>query len=396
MIVESIRIVPVRPARARLEASVRYDDRPRRPERMWFEVPEALEGGLDGETGNAFFAAMLPLAVALGQDLEVTRPVDETLLRGAPQIRARWAAWYGTRADLKASAPPDRGVHPSPSRRVAFFSGGVDSTFTALRAAGRLDDRRPEIDELLFVEGFDVRLDEARKMDVVRANVAAAAREIGLPLVTVRTNLRDTRWNEADWTLLAHGPLLAATALALGRRYGEARIASSVWSERDAAWGSHPEIVDRLSTGSLRIREDGFETDRAPKLRAIAHHPATRLHLRVCWQSSTGKNCGRCRKCVLARTLLDLLADPDAAPCIPHAPDLLARLRRQPVDSGDDRSNLSNVHQEALTRGRADVAEATAHALTTAPLRDRTTLHRPRSLRPRWWRRMVHTVGGRP
>jgi hypothetical protein len=392
MRVESIRTIRRPPDRIRLEATVRYGDRPRRPERAWFEVSEALADGLDAETGNPFFAAMLPLAVALGQDLEIAAPVDEGLLGSAAQIRARWSEWYGTRTDLAATAPVGSGARSTPPRRVAFFSGGVDSTFTALRGAGRLGASTPTIDELLFVEGFDVRLREARKLEVVRRRVADAARAIGLPLVTIRTNLRETRWKEADWTLLAHGPLLAATALALGRRYGEARIASSVWAGRDAAWGSHPEIVDRLSTATLRVREDGFETDRVPKLRAIAHHPATRQHLRVCWSSSDGGNCGRCRKCVMARTVLDLVAPAGSCPSIPHAPDLLALLRAQAVESGDDRSNMREVHQEALARGNADVAAASAHALTSAPVNDRTTLHRPRSLRPRWWRRLARSL----
>jgi hypothetical protein len=386
--VENVRVVPVRPDRTRLEATVRYADR-RRRERVWFDVPDAIAGGLDGATGNAFLAVMLPLAVALEQALEIDAPVDEVLRRGAVDVQAQWSTWYGTRADLAIRAPAAPPPASTPTRTMAFFSGGVDSTFTALRGAGLLDGSTPTLDELVFIGGFDVPLGERRRLATVRARVEAAAREIGLPLVSIRTNVRETRWREADWRLLAHGPLLAASALALGRRYGAARIASSVWAGRDAAWGSHPAVVDRLATSTLRVREDGVETDRMPKLRAIAHHPATRRLLRVCWQSASGENCGRCRKCVVARVQLDLVCDPDACPCIPRAPDLLALLRALPADSGDERATLCELHDQAVARGRDDVAAATVQGRTSAPIRDLTTPRRPRSMRPRWWHRFT-------
>lgn len=393
MLVDSIRIVRAASSRTRLEGRVRYDDRPRRAETVWFDVPDALADGLDGATGNAFFAAMLPLATALEQGLEIDAPVDEPLLIGADAIRARWTRWYGTRADLPIVAPARPRPASGPSLRTAFFSGGVDSTFTAWRGAGRLDGAPRALDELLFVEGFDLGLRSTAGIEVALANAHEAARAIDLPLHAVRTNLRGTRWHEADWTLLAHGPCLAAVALALGDRYGEARIASSiaaVHGRENVAWGSHPEIDTRLSSWTLAVREDGFETDRMVKLRALARHPEAVRRLRVCWQTTTGANCGRCRKCLFARVMLDLLVGPEACPGLPRPPDLLALLRALPVRSGDERSDVGEIVREAQAVGWLDVVEAFAPALAGDPtVVDRVTLHRPRSLRPPWWRRIV-------
>lgn len=393
MHVENIRIAPAEPGRVRSQAVVRYDDRPGRPEVMWFEVPAALADSVDGVTGNAFFAALLPLATVLEQGLDVAAPVDELLLENAPAIRAMWAGWYGTRTDLPISAPARPRRAAGPARRVAFFSGGIDSTFTAWRGAGLLDGSPVTLDELLFIEGFDIGLRETARVDAALANARAAALDIGLPLHAVRTNLRDTRWREADWTLLSHGPCLAATALALGGRYGEALIASSVYGGRDVPWGSHPRTDALLSSSTLLIRDDGPQLDRMTKLRLLAHHPKAVRHLRVCWHSIAGGNCGRCRKCVLARVMLDMLAGEAACPGIPRVPDHLALLRALPVESGDERSDMTEVHREAQSRGRTDILAAAAHALSGDPtVRECVSLHIPRSMRPPWWKRVAATL----
>lgn len=392
MRVEKIRIAPAAASRVRLEAQVRYDDRPRRPEAIWFEVSDSLAGSLDDSTGNAFLAALLPLATVLEQRLEIEAPVDEPLLRHASEIRACWAGWYGTRKDLEISAPTRPCPGARPAGRAAFFSGGVDSTYTAWRGAGLLDAAPAPrtLDELLFVEGFDIPLNATAALDAARANALSAAQKIGLPLTTIGTNLRVTRWREADWALLAHGAALAAVALALGGRLGEARIAASVFAGRDAAWGSHPETTARYSSWTLALHEDGFEIDRMPKLRALARHPAAIGHLRVCWSSPTGENCGICKKCILVRVMLDLILGETSCPVLPRPADMLVRLRDLPVHSGDEWDNVREIQREALARGRADVVEATTQALSGDPtVRDQVTIQRPRSMRPSWWRRLA-------
>jgi len=392
--VENVRIVPVARGGARLEARVRYDDRPRRPEVAWFEVPAALADGLDATTGNAFLAAFLPVAVALDEPLDVDAPVDAPLLEGAAEVPAVWRRWYGTRADVVVRAPSRPRPGAGPTRRVAFFSGGLDSTYTALHLGGRLGsleaDAGSPLDELLVVEGFDVRLRDRAKLEVAMREVAAAAAALGAPLHVVRTNLRDTRWHEADWALLAHGALLAAVGLALGRRYGEAWIAASVSGGPDAPWGSHPATDERLSSWTLAVRQDGFGVERMDKLRAIAPVPGALARLRVCWAGRTGRNCGRCVKCVEARAMVDALVGPDAAPTLPRAPDFLARLRAHPLEGSHDARNLDAIVREARTHGRLDVAEAAAHARAAAAVvPDRVGVRAPRSRRPAWWRRAL-------
>ncbi len=395
--VEHVRIVPVARGGARLEARVRYADRPRRAEVVWIEVPAALADGLDGATGNAFLAAFLPVAVALDEPLELDAPVDAPLLAGAAEIPGVWHRWYGTPPAVVVRAPSRPRPVAGPTRRVAFFSGGVDSTYTALHVGGPLDGARAPLDELLFVEGFDVRLRDRTALAIATRDVAASAAALGRPLHVVRTNLRDTRWHEADWALLAHGALLAAVALALGGRYGEAWIAASVAGGPDAPWGSHPATDERLSSWTLAVRQDGFDIERIDKLRAIAGVPGALARLRVCWAGRTGLNCGQCVKCVETRAMIDALVGPDAAPTLPRASDFLARLRAHPLEGGHDARNLEAIVDEARAHGRTELADAAAHARAAVEVvADRVGVRVPRSRRPAWrptwwptwWRRI--------
>lgn len=396
MRVDRIRTVPVADGGARLEARVRYDDRRWRAETAWFEVSAALADGLDPSAGDAFLAAFLPLAHALGEPLDVDAPVDPTLLAGAAGVPAVWHRWYGVGADVvlrapsKAETKPATAGGPAGTRRAAFFSGGVDSTYTALAGAGRLDGEAPWLDELWFVEGFDVRLRARAGLAAARRAAEGAAAAMGLPLHVVRTNLRDTRWHEADWALVAHGALLAGIAHALGRRLGTAWIAASVSGGDDAPWGSHPLTDERLSSATLAVRQHGYGVERIEKLRAVASVPGALDHLRVCWVSRAGDNCGRCVKCVQARAMVDALAGPDVAPALPRAADFLARLRAHPLEGGHDARNLDAIVVEARRRGLAALADAAAHARAAVPVvADRVAVRVPRSRRRVGWRALL-------
>jgi hypothetical protein len=88
--------------------------------------------------------------------------------------------------------------------------------------------------------------------------------------------------------------------------------------------------------------------------------------------------------------MLDMIAGEVSCPVLPRPPDMLVRLRDLPVQSGDEWDNVREILREAQARGRADVVEATAHALSGDPtVRNQVTIQRPRSMRPPWWHRLV-------
>src|SRR5690606_5548103 len=70
---------------------------------------------------------------------------------------------------------------PGP-RRAAFFSGGVDSFFTLLKG-------RDELTDLIYIHGFDVRLDDWPRRRAISDMGNAVAAHMGMRFVEVESNL---------------------------------------------------------------------------------------------------------------------------------------------------------------------------------------------------------------
>jgi hypothetical protein len=345
-------------ARVRLVASVSYSAASASPEAYWYEVPAGLAGNL-ARDGNAWLAALLPLAAALGEPLEWELPVDRPLLDGALEVLRIWRSWYGETAVVPLRGPvTESPTRPSPRRTCAFLSGGVDSFFTALdHANGDGREERGSIDEFLFVGGFDMRLDALDGIERVRRSVTEAAAALGRPLHFVRTNLREPemRWNKSvDWGLWGNGPALASVPLALGPRYDRALIPASNLYASPSPWGSHPLTDSLLSSWTLRVRDDGAAYDRPDKVRAVASSDLVRRHLRVCFKSADGRNCGRCMKCLLTMMMLETAVGLSACPTFPARLDF-GRVRALCIEKPWERRHLLRLRQHAVEAGRSDV-----------------------------------------
>ena len=344
--------------RVRLSAAVTYDFAPG-SETYWYEVPAALAGELSRD-GNPWLALLLPLAASLGEPLEWELPVDRPLVEGAREVLRIWRSWYGEAIHVVPLRGPvaERAAGPPPERSCAFLSGGVDSFFTALdHGDGDGREERGPIDELVFVGGFDLRLSAGEAIARVRSSLQEVAGALGRPLVEVSTNIRELpmRWNRAvDWERVGHGAALASLPLALGRRYGKAFIPASNVYWVHAPWGSHPTTDALFSSWTLRIRDDGAAHDRAAKVRAIAPSELARRHLRVCFKSTDGRNCGRCPKCLLAMLMLETLVGLSACPTFPDRLDP-RQVRALRIETPWHRRHLRHLREMAIERGRNDM-----------------------------------------
>ncbi len=354
----SVEEVPGDPERVRLAARVTYAAVSSPAETYWYEVPAALAGDLSRD-GNPWLAVLLPLAATLGEPLEWDLPVDRPLLDGAREVLRVWRSWYGRTRVVPLHGPVAEVPSGIPPRRTcAFLSGGVDSFFTALdHGDGDGRDERGEIDEFLFVGGLDLRLDAVEGTARARRSLEEVAEALGRPLVYVRTNVRDlsTQWNRfVDWGLWGHGPVLASVPLALGSRYGRALIPASNIYTHLVPWGSHPFTDPLFSSWTLRVRNDGAAHDRADKVLAIASSEVARRHLRVCFKSSDGRNCGRCEKCLITMLMLETVVGLAACPTFPGPLDL-GRARALWIDKPWQRRHLNCLRAQARERGRRDI-----------------------------------------
>jgi hypothetical protein len=175
-----------------------------------------------------------------------------------------------------------------------FFTGGVDSFYTLLR-------RGQTLERLVFVDGFDLGLEQRARFAPVRATLETVARETGLRVEFPRTNIRrDPTFATLPWGT-TFGAALAAVGHMLATSTSRILMASS---SVDANWGSTPELDPLWSSGAVAFVHDGTETDKYGKMRAIADWPLAMRFLRVCFAPRrAGLNCGICEKCVRTQAM---------------------------------------------------------------------------------------------
>jgi hypothetical protein len=353
--------------RVRLVATVAYDDRPRRPEEWWIEVPEEHAGSLS-VTGSPWLAVMLPLAATLGEPLRLAVPADATLLANAPRILRLWREWYRERfphvreVPVEAEALPPS-AYAGPRETGAFFSGGVDSFYMILANSDpELAAGLPPIDRLITVWGFDVPLESPEEFRRLRDGLAAAAAELGRPLLDAATNVRQTRLKEARWGELANGGALASVGLALERRLGALCVAGSHYSGPVRPWGSHPETDPLFSTGATRVFHHACGVLRRRKIELLARSETALRHLHVCYRNRSADNCGNCHKCFVTMLTLDLAGAAGRRTTFPPDVDL-SRVRRMYIGSNAYKKLYTQLAEQADEVGRADVAEAVRRCL---------------------------------
>ena len=362
------RPAPADPLRMRLVGEVVYDDRPGAIEEYWYEIPRELEASI-GWSGNPWLAALLPLAATLGEGLRIALPVDDVLLRGAPDLVAIWRSWYprlhAVEVEAEAEAPRSAG-----SATGVFFSGGVDSFFTALRNRHEARGTLP-IDDLISVRGLDIPLANPDALGRRTARLEGIARDLGLGLVEVATNLKETRLRTADWSWLWHGSGIVSAGLMLEGRYRRLMVASTFDYSKLVPLGSHPMTDPLLSTAATRVLHDGAGFDRADKVEYVSRYDVALRSLHVCWRRKDESNCGGCEKCLRTMLLLELSGRLGKAKTFPEGPVDLGKISRIFLGSAGVTAYYQRMRSLAKSSGRTDVVRAVDRCLQRSAWRRR-------------------------
>lgn len=270
------------PLGSRFEASVQG-------ETLFWELPETVDVEPRGE---AFVCALLPIAMRTGTPIELPDelPIDATFQANIDRLQAVFTRWYPglSPVTIRGTVAP-RSV--TPSRRVAGYSGGVDSSYT-------VDSLAPLLDGALLIDGIEYRNEAPVLFAQVRSTLAEALAP-RLPLMVVRTNVKTFGRNlGAQWSM-ALGGAIASAVHAAG--FAEYHLAASNTWENLRPYGSHP-LTDPLWSGSgMVIHHHGAELRRIDKLRHLKGVPELLSRLRVCFQGDE-YNCGKCQKCVMTMT----------------------------------------------------------------------------------------------
>lgn len=269
---------------------------------VWFRSQEPFAP----DAAAVKLAVLLLPAMRTGEPVVIDEPVSPRLLRSMRQYQEIMAAWYPQLlSTVPIVAEPRSGAAVGGGKRMAFFSGGVDSFYTVFK-------HYDSIDALLFVHGFDVPLEDVGLRQRIASHLRRAADELGKPLIEVETNLR-AYFDPMKWAMTHGAGLMSAAFLFAGDL--AALYVPSTYRYRDLfPWGTHPLIDPLWSTEGVEVIHDGAEAARVDKVREISKSDIAMRALRVCWSNPDGAyNCGRCSKC--QRTLVNLAVVGAAGRC---------------------------------------------------------------------------------
>jgi hypothetical protein len=351
-----------------------------RPFELWFEVPSDWGASLDDQGGDLWLAALLLPAMRMPEPFEIDAPLSSELHEALPDLQAVYASWIPAAAPVEVRAERRTGPAPAGSGAGLFFSCGVDSWYSLLKAQERKRRALPSVSHLVVVHGVDVDVGRG-KADVARElvdNARRAADGHGLGLLPVATNLRQLYTRVALSWHWGQAGALAAIGLALRPAFADVVVAagptnaSVILHPEIEAGGCHPLLLPMFSTAGCEFTVDGGEVSRLRKVAAVADSPLALDTLRVCWAShEPGYNCGRCAKCV--RTMLELELTGALRRCstLPHVFDprvvsririlfpheiLILRERYRGLAALDGDDVVLKALEEAIARAEADIA----------------------------------------
>lgn len=351
----------------RISVEVSYGGPFSKRELAWHDIPLELTS-IANDWGDPWLLSFLPLAITLGRSLRlVGLPVDPQLVDNARKLMATWCRWYpefspvAIEADLRPLP-----TLPGERKTAAFFSGGVDSFYTLLHAT---ESGSAQISDLLFVQGFDIPIHNQAACARVRRHLDRVATSFNVQLVPIATNLRQTRFGEASWNELAFGCLLAGGGLQFSQRYSRILIPSGLPLEHLRPHGSHPHTDPLFSNSHTAFRQYGEALMRHDKIEYLLSHQIALDNLRVCYESVSGENCGRCLKCVLVMTLLETYGALEDSAAFPGGSLNLDLLRKTYLSQGV--ISFRNAQAFARSRGREDISEAIENAFVRTERLDR-------------------------
>lgn len=296
--------------------------------------------------GDPFLVVALLPAMRLGAPIVVEAPILPLLLEHVSTFQDIFSRWFPD--FVKSSITVASASLPAASAGEgvgAFFTGGIDSSYTVLK-------QRPHLTHLLFVHGFDLPLGARKMRRLVGDKLAAAAGELGVPLVEIETNLRHLLDRYADWDWHSHGTGLGAVALALAPQFRRVHIAASEPYDNLQPYASHALTDPLWGTEHMRVVHDGAERTRWEKAEQVLTQSLVQRHLRVCWHYQDGKyNCGRCVKCLRVMALVRAMGMVKQYATLPPLEDL-DLIRQLPITKAFHRLQVERILAIAERWGR--------------------------------------------
>ncbi|MFC1638864.1 hypothetical protein ACFL26_01165 [Patescibacteria group bacterium] len=347
----------------RISAPVEFGSS-RKPVTAWFEI-RRQDGIALSDRADAFLASLLPMAMRLGEDVEVEGTVSPRLLENTGEYQRLLCGWFPEYRTVEVRC---RRVVSPPAPRDAVmsaFSGGVDSCYTlATSLPGAVADPKDAVTHALFVHGFDIPLAERESYDRMAERYSAMLDGLGVRLVEIRTNVKEIITAHRVLWDQAYGPPLIAAALALDAPFRRFLVPSSCAEGYWSPCGSIPETDPLFSTEATEVIHHSYDKQRDDKLASVAEWEPAFDNLRVCWERPSGGklNCGRCEKCLRTMMGLDFQGALGKFTALPTEYPRHA-LRNNLYLHPHFRKRLRATREKALRAGKTELAADISHAL---------------------------------
>ncbi len=272
---------------------------------LWVRYPSELHDSLSS-SADPWIAMLLWPAMRLGRDLHVDAVASVKLVEAAPTLMAIMHCWDARFKPVEVRPQATSCDRKAGTGVASFFSGGVDSFYSALKHTAPEAPAGTRVTHLVSVRGLDVRLNDEVLWTRVGSRLRDAAARIGCTWVECSTNVREVVSERLVGWVMYYGAVLAGIGLGVQGLWNTVLIpADQTYAEMFPS-GSHPLLDPLWSTESTRIVNDGAEATRVEKIVSrIAQSEVALEHLRVCWKNPDGRyNCGMCEKCI--RTMVSL------------------------------------------------------------------------------------------
>lgn len=198
--------------------------------RLWLEANVPLNPSSD-----CWIFLLLPACMKLNEDLEISDTISSTAV----------AAFYKAQEELLIAHPHLNKItlkyegdlneaNPASSRTTgSFFSGGLDSTYTA--------ESIKEIQTLVGIWGFDISLKRVDHWNLSKELLEKYAQQTSKDLILVKTNLRELSNGLLSWGADYHGTALSGVANALSNHLKKVYV-SATQIEETKSWGQFPSL----------------------------------------------------------------------------------------------------------------------------------------------------------
>lgn len=285
------------------------------PEELWFTIETKYADFLTDRTDPALVGLTLAMMYR-GADIQVTGPATDELVHSLSGVYQEVASVTNGVPQVEITATNLQPPTPRAAGVAAGFSAGVDSF--ACIADHLLDPHVPpslRLTHLLINNvGSNGHGEEGRVVwRKRRGGLAEGARELGLPLIAIDSNIDDYYPENVKFES-SHTPRNAAVAHLLSRGISHWFYSSGCTVWEGSANRSHliahsdPLTLPLFSTSSLTLSQHGQTLTRVEKTQKICGLPVAQRYLDVCMDplAAEGRNCSKCRKCLNTQVTLEV------------------------------------------------------------------------------------------